>query len=70
MRLQRRAAGLTGKELGALVGVPQSRISMIETGRALPTPRVARGLALVLHLDPKELSTQAVTRSGAYASAP
>jgi predicted RNA-binding Zn-ribbon protein involved in translation (DUF1610 family) len=48
LRRLRRAAGLTGKELGARTGMGQSRVSEIETGRRPPSPAEAERLASAL----------------------
>ena len=48
LRVLRHAAGLTGRQAGALVGGRASTISMIETGRTLPTPELTGRLARAL----------------------
>ena len=60
LRLARRQAGLTQRQLAAHAGVPQSMIAAYETGRREPTmPTLlklinAAGLDLRLHLAPLE----------------
>ncbi|GAA0934741.1 helix-turn-helix domain-containing protein [Virgisporangium aurantiacum] len=51
----RRQAGLTGHELGAAVGMSQSKISRLESGRANVTPREIGKLASALGIPESEL---------------
>lgn len=44
----RTARGLTQKQLGALVGVSYSRISVWEQGRERPSPALQQDLAIAL----------------------
>ena len=47
-KLARIASGLSQRALGQLVGVPEHRITMIETGRANPDTDLKTKLAAVL----------------------
>jgi transcriptional regulator with XRE-family HTH domain len=48
--LARKKAGLTGGRLGELTGISQSKISKIENGLLLPSPKDVRSIALALNL--------------------
>jgi predicted RNA-binding Zn-ribbon protein involved in translation (DUF1610 family) len=53
LRRFRRAAGLTGKELGARAGMSQSRVSDVETGRRPPSPAETERVAAALGAGPE-----------------
>jgi hypothetical protein len=56
LRHLRRAAGLTGHQLGRRIGKSQSRISQIETGRVTPGGAEVERIAVALGLDSDEAS--------------
>jgi predicted RNA-binding Zn-ribbon protein involved in translation (DUF1610 family)/DNA-binding transcriptional regulator YiaG len=69
LRRLRRAAGLTGEQLGAGAGTSQSRVSEIETGRRPPTAAEAERLASALGAG-TELSRTLAAEASALASRP
>lgn len=60
LRLARVRAGLTQYQLQAETGIPQSTLSLIETGIRTPTPIEVHLLAAVLGAPPTDLFTNQV----------
>ena len=53
LRELRAAAGLSTREAGALVGWSQAKISRLETGRNIPSPKDTAALAHIYQADPE-----------------
>jgi transcriptional regulator with XRE-family HTH domain len=54
LKALRRERGLSGEQVADMVGVSQSTISRIETGKILPPPAEAHRIALLLGADPED----------------
>ena len=55
IRARRKELGLTLEDVATAVGVTPGALSHIESGRRLPDPRNAVGIAQALQMDPQEL---------------
>jgi recombination protein RecA len=67
LRRLRKAAGLSGTEVGDRAGISQSKVSKIETGRLTPSTEDVTRLASALAL-PKELEAELVERAATLAT--